>query len=73
MSGKIPCSAYLKPQSYIGFVYKDNGTKFMCRISVPSDPGMFIGQITVGWNEELADTEPAQTVLLITSGMLFKK
>jgi len=73
MSGKIPCSAYLKPQSYIGFVYKDNGAKFMCRISVPSDPGMFIGQITVGWNEELADTETAQTVLLVTSGILFKK
>lgn len=73
MSGKVPCSPYLKPQSYIGFVYKDTGAKFMCRISVPSDPGMFIGQITVGWNEELADIETAQTVLLVTSGILFKK
>jgi hypothetical protein len=73
MSGKVPCSPYLKPQSYIGFVYRDNGTKFMCRISVPSDPGMFIGQISVGWNEDQVDVEAAQTVLLITSGMLFKK
>ena len=73
MSGKVPCSPYLKPQSYIGFVYRDNGTKFMCRISVPSDPGMFIGQISVGWNEDQVDVETAQTVLLVTSGMLFKK
>lgn len=73
MSGKIPCSPYLKPQSYIGFVYRDNGTKFMCRISVPSDPGMFIGQISVGWKEQPEDVETAQTVLVITSGLLFKK
>jgi hypothetical protein len=73
MSGKIPCSPYLKPQSYIGFVYRDNGTKFMCRISVPSDPGMFIGQISVGWKEQPEDIETAQTVLVITSGLLFKK
>ena len=73
MSGKIPCSPYLKPQSYIGFIYKDNGTKFMCRISVPSDPGMFIGQISVGWKEQPEDVETAQTVLVITSGLLFKK
>jgi hypothetical protein len=73
MSGKITCSPYLKPQSYIGFVYKDNGTNFMCRISVPSDPGMFIGQISVGWKEDQIDIDIAQTVLLVTSGMLFKK
>jgi hypothetical protein len=73
ISGKIPCSPYLQPQSYIGFVYKDNGIKFMCRISVPSDPGMFIGQITVGWNEDPKDIETIQTVLLVTSGILFKK
>lgn len=73
MSGKIPCSPYLKPQSYIGFVYKENGVKFMCRISVPSDPGMFIGQISVGWKEPLEDTETAQTILGVASALLFKK
>jgi len=73
MSGKIPCSPYLRPQSYMGFVYRDQGVKFMCRISVPSDPGMFIGQISVGWKETPDDVEIAQTVLVITSGMLFKK
>jgi len=73
MSGKIPCSPYLRPQSYMGFVYRDNGTKFMCRISVPSDPGMFIGQISVGWKEPPEDIETVQTILIITSGLLFKK
>lgn len=73
MSGKIPCSSYLKPQSYIGFVYKENGVKFMCRISVPSDPGMFIGQISVGWKEPLEDTETAQTIMGVASALLFKK
>ena len=73
MSGKIPCSPYLKPQSYIGFVYKENGVKFMCRISVPSDPGMFIGQISVGWKEPLEDTETAQTILGVASAVLFKR
>ena len=73
MSGKIPCSPYLKPQSYIGFVYKENGVKFMCRISVPSDPGMFIGQISVGWKEPLEDTDTAQTILGVASAVLFKR
>jgi len=73
MSGKIPCSPYLKPQSFLGFVYRDQGVKFMCRISVPSDPGMFIGQISAGWKEPPEDVETAQTVLVITSGLLFKK
>ncbi len=73
MSGKIPCSPYLKPQSLIGFVYKDNGVNFMCRISVPAEPGVFIGQISVGWKEQPTDLEAAQTALIISSALLFKK
>ena len=73
MSGKIPCSPYLKPQSFLGFVYRENGTNFMCRISVPAEPGMFIGQISVGWKEMPADVEVAQTVLMVASSLLFKK
>jgi hypothetical protein len=73
MSGKIPCSPYLKPQSLIGFTYKDNGVNYMCRISVPAEPGVFIGQISVGWKEQPADVEAAQTALIIASGLLFKK
>ena len=73
MSGKIPCSPYLKPQSLIGFVYKDYGVNYMCRISVPAEPGVFIGQISVGWKEQPDDIEAAQTALTIASSLLFKK
>jgi len=70
MSGEIPCSAYLKPQSYIGFVYKDKGVNFMCRMSVPPDPSKFIGQISVGWREQ-PDDESARIVLRVASSMLW--
>jgi hypothetical protein len=73
MSGKIPCSPYLKPQSLIGFVYKEHGVNFMCRISVPAEPGVFIGQISIGWKEQPDDVEAAQTALTIASSLLFKK
>jgi len=73
MSGKIPCGPYLTPQSYIGFTYKDAGVKYMCRISVPAEPGLFIGQISVGWKEEPSDVELARTVLTVASSLLFDK
>ena len=73
MSGKIPCGAYMSPQSYIGFTYRDAGTTFMCRISVPAEPGLFIGQISVGWKEQPAEMETAQTVMIVASGLLFDK
>jgi hypothetical protein len=73
MSGKIPCSPYLKPQSLIGFAYRENGVNYMCRISVPAEPGVFIGQISVGWKEQPTDVEAAQTALIIASSLLFKK
>jgi hypothetical protein len=73
MSGKIPCGPYLTPQSYIGFTYKDSGVKYMCRISVPAEPGLFIGQISVGWKEQPTELEVAQTVLIVASSLLFDK
>jgi hypothetical protein len=73
MSGKIPCSPYLKPQSLIGFAYRENGVNYMCRISVPAEPGVFIGQISIGWKEQPTDIEAAQTALIIASSLLFKK
>jgi hypothetical protein len=73
MSGKIPCNPYLSPQSYIGFTYKDAGVKYMCRISVPAEPGLFIGQISVGWKEPPPDVEVSQTVMIVASGLLFDK
>jgi hypothetical protein len=45
----------------------------MCRISVPAEPGVFIGQISVGWKEKPDDVEAAQTAMAITSSLLFKK
>lgn len=74
MSGNVPCGVYTFPQSQIGFVYKDMGVNYMCRISVPSDPGTFIGQISIGWKEEpteAAVTEKAKIVLNVASGMLY--
>jgi len=73
MSGRIPCSVYLTPQSYIGFVYRDAGVQYMCRTSVPAEPGVFIGQISIGWKETPANVELAQTVLTVASGLLFDK
>ena len=74
MSGSIPCGIYTLPQSQIGFLYKDLGINYMCRASVPSDPGTFIGQISVGWKEEPTGEgaiEKAKTVLTVASGMLY--
>ena len=73
MSGKLPCSPYTKPQSYLGFVYKDNKVEYMCRISVPAEPGLFIGQISVGWVDIKEDSTPEETVLLIASSLLYSK
>jgi hypothetical protein len=73
MSGKIPCSPYLRPQSLIGFVYKEHGVNYMCRISVPAEPGVFIGQISIGWKEKPEDVEAAQTAMTIASNLLFNK
>jgi len=70
MSGQVPCSEYARPQSYIGFVYKEKGINWMCRMSVPPDPSKFIGQISVGWKEQ-PDEEAARVVLRIASGMLW--
>jgi len=73
MSGKIPCGPYLSPQSYIGFTYKNSGVTYMCRISVPAEPGLFIGQISVGWKEQPKEVEISQTVLIVASSLLFDK
>ena len=73
MSGKIPCADYIKPQSYIGFTYKESGVTYMCRISVPAEPGLFIGQISVGWKEKPTDVETAQTVMIVASSLLYNK
>jgi hypothetical protein len=76
MSGKVPCQTYEKPQSLMGFIYVEKGVKWMCRISVPAEPGIFIGQISVGWSDVpidkiLVDTQ--QTVMTVASSLLYNK
>lgn len=72
MSGKVPCSEYKTAQSYLGFVYKESGVNYMCRISVPAEPGLFIGQISVGWKEEPKDLDATTPVLNVASNILYK-
>jgi hypothetical protein len=71
MSGMIPCSSYTKPQSYLGFVYVDQGVTFMCRISVPPDPNKFIGQISIGWKDPPKDVDAMRVVIRVASEMLW--
>jgi hypothetical protein len=73
MSGKVPCGDYERPQSYIGFTYKNKGINYMCRISVPAEPGAFIGQISVGWTKPPSDVEQERTVMTVASSLLFNK
>jgi hypothetical protein len=73
MQGQTVCSSYTKPQSYIGFTYKNNGITYMCRISVPPTPDLFIGQVSVGWKEKPADEEVEKTVLTAGASMLYTK
>ena len=75
MSGKSPCQEYTSPQSFMGFVYVERGIKYMCRISVPAEPGMFIGQISVGWKSEpdKIDMNNESAVMTVASGILYKK
>jgi len=72
MSGKVPCSEYKTAQSFLGFVYKESGVNYMCRISVPAEPGLFIGQISVGWKEEPADVDANIPVLNVASSILYR-
>jgi hypothetical protein len=71
MGGNMPCGAYTKPQSFIGFVYKDKNINYTCRISIPPDPSTFIGQITVGWKEQPEDLESAKITIYVAAEMLY--
>lgn len=71
MAGDLPCSSYASPQSFLGFVYKEKGVTYMCRISVPPEPSKFIGQISIGWREQPEDIEASKTLIRIASEMLY--
>lgn len=70
MANEIPCGQYLTAQSEMGLWYINKGVTYTCRISVPPEPGRFVGQITVGWETEPENLESARTMLSIAATML---
>jgi len=70
MANEIPCGEYKSAQSEMGLWYIARGVAFTCRISVPPEPGRFVGQITVGWAAEPADMESTRAMLQIAATML---
>ena len=70
MANEIPCSEYKSAQSEMGLWYIAKGVGYTCRISVPPEPGRFVGQITVGWASEPEDLEKTRAMLQIAATML---
>jgi hypothetical protein len=70
MANEIPCGEYKSAQSEMGLWYIARGVAYTCRISVPPEPGRFVGQITVGWATEPEDLDQAKAMLQIAATML---
>ena len=70
MASEIPCGEYKSAQSEMGLWYIAKGVSYTCRISVPPEPGRFVGQITVGWAAEPEDMDSARAMLQIAATML---
>ncbi len=70
MASEIPCGDYKSAQSEMGLWYIAKGVAYTCRISVPPEPGRFVGQITVGWATEPEDLEQSKAMLQIAATML---
>ena len=70
MASEIPCGEYKSAQSEMGLWYIAKGVAYTCRISVPPEPGRFVGQITVGWATEPEDLDSARAMLQIAATML---
>jgi hypothetical protein len=70
MASEIPCGEYKSAQSEMGLWYIAKGVAYTCRISVPPEPGRFVGQITVGWAEKPIDEEQTKAMLQIAATML---
>jgi hypothetical protein len=73
MTNEIPCGEYRFAQSEVGLWYLEKGVGFTCRVSVPPDSHRFVGQITVGWNEQPENLEQVKFMLEIASAMLTKR
>jgi len=72
LANEIPCGEYKSAQSEMGLWYIARGVAYTCRISVPPEPGRFVGQITVGWAEKPIDEEQTKAMLQIAATMLSK-
>jgi hypothetical protein len=70
MANEIPCSEYKSAQSEMGLWYIAKGVTYTCRISVPPEPGRFVGQITVGWATQPEDMDSTRAMLQIAATML---
>lgn len=70
MASEIPCGEYKSAQSEMGLWYIARGVSYTCRISVPPEPGRFVGQITVGWATQPEDMDSARAMLQIAATML---
>ena len=70
MASEIPCGEYTSAQSEMGIWYIEKGVAYTCRISVPPEPGRFVGQITVGWATQPEDMDSARAMLQIAATML---
>ena len=70
MASEIPCGEYRSAQSEMGLWYIAKGVAYTCRISVPPEPGRFVGQITVGWATEPEDMDSTRAMLQIAATML---
>jgi hypothetical protein len=70
MANEIPCSDYKSAQSEMGLWYIAKGVAYTCRISVPPEPGRFVGQITVGWATQPEDMDSTRAMLQIAATML---
>jgi hypothetical protein len=70
MASEIPCGEYKSAQSEMGLWYIARGVAYTCRISVPPEPGRFVGQITVGWATEPEDMDSTRAMLQIAATML---
>jgi hypothetical protein len=71
--GAIPCSAYTRAQSIIGLWYIQQGATFLCRSSMPTTPGLFAGQLTVGWKTQPENIIKMQDMIGIASNIMIKK
>jgi hypothetical protein len=71
--GQIPCGSYTRAQSIIGLWYMQQGAAFLCRSSMPTTPGLFAGQLTIGWKTPPENITKMQDMMAIASNMMIRK